>query len=652
MSDTLTGRARVVYVSNDFIHLSKGGLDGKIVAFRDSWLGNNYELQDWVTFKAKSYEGDPSHAYFGVRFKALSKSVKFESKAVVSEGVGTLFKVDEHQGQYGFIYTNDGSTVYFTASVVRPDTHDIRNTFKAGVQLKYKAVEQKQSTCRWRAIAVCNKNATLDNPLTSLTRKAFQNSTTAMNSKYVNGDGQQSDTVQATARSPTLLSHNTFTQSTNQTIPSGVSRFLPRSKISEIDSSRLSLSPLLSVNPPTASATFADSSGKRVKLILAGDAYEDAVRILAYFRHLVTKCSFAKLDRESAVYLAGEAIQCKVVLRNIGRDEESLAWGSVHVQCERIVRANKFNALVSKKCSMEEKPQDIGTTAMSRSAFTVFSCRPVILFCELILNVGESRDFECTQQLPLDSIPPSFKGHLVRYVYKLTLGVQHVKSPIKLIHIPLRIIQCDLGLTLPSLRTSKNPFIDNHNPGPSIVELATEAADCLTAPQGDYKYSMTNAVGRVANFLLNKKSYKLGEDVVGRFNFDGCAVRCLQFAVYLQSVETLINEEWYPNTFVATHMTEHAVCAYWTEAAVRLHVPLSATPTFCTDTVHLKWRLHFEFVICNNFNEEVNEGLWQAPENVNIETMSWDLDIKVFPCSPHNAGLTIPNLSPPASIVV
>lgn len=52
----LTGRARVVYVGDEFIHLSKGGLDGKIVAFKDSWLASSYDLQDWVTFKAKSYE--------------------------------------------------------------------------------------------------------------------------------------------------------------------------------------------------------------------------------------------------------------------------------------------------------------------------------------------------------------------------------------------------------------------------------------------------------------------------------------------------------------------------------------------------------------------------------------------------------------------
>ncbi|EJW73952.1 hypothetical protein WUBG_15140, partial [Wuchereria bancrofti] len=108
------------------------------------------------------YLQEPPHCNFGVRFKALAKSVKFESKAVMSEGIGTFFKVDEHQGQYGFITTNDGNTVYFTASVVRPETQDIRSAFKTGVQIRYKAIEQKQNNCRWRAIAVCNKNATFE----------------------------------------------------------------------------------------------------------------------------------------------------------------------------------------------------------------------------------------------------------------------------------------------------------------------------------------------------------------------------------------------------------------------------------------------------------------------------------------------------------
>lgn len=53
----------------------------------------------------------------------------------------------------------------------------------------------------------------------------------------------------------------------------------------------------------------------------------------------------------------------------------------------------------------------------------------------------------------------------MRYVYKLTLGVQHLKSPIKLINIPLRVIQSDLGLLQPLTSSNSNPFIANEKVG-------------------------------------------------------------------------------------------------------------------------------------------------------------------------------------------
>uniref|UniRef100_A0A0R3S2N6 IRS-type PTB domain-containing protein n=1 Tax=Elaeophora elaphi TaxID=1147741 RepID=A0A0R3S2N6_9BILA len=304
MSSMLTGRARVVYVGDEFIHLSKGGLDGKIVAFKDSWLTNSYDLQDWVTFKAKSYEAEPPHCNFGVRFKALAKSVKFESKAVMSEGVGTFFKVDEHQGQYGFITTNDGNTVYFTASVVRPETQDIRNAFKTGIQIRYKAIEQKQNNCRWRAIAVCNKNVTFESfssrqqkPVESsnnkpvaatVIKKTAQSSVPTLNAttKHVGNNDAHSNGVQATTWATTNLSLNNSIQSTKQVNPTVDSRSssLSRSETSAaVGSSRLSSASLLTTNA-LPSTTFAESTG-------TGDAYEDAVRLMAYFRHLVTECS-------------------------------------------------------------------------------------------------------------------------------------------------------------------------------------------------------------------------------------------------------------------------------------------------------------------------------------------------------------------------
>ncbi|CAG9535735.1 unnamed protein product [Cercopithifilaria johnstoni] len=303
MSSMLTGRARVVYVGDEFIHLSKGGLDGKIVAFKDSWLASSYDLQDWVTFKAKSYEAEPPHCNFGVRFKALTKSVKFESKAVMSEGIGTFFKVDEHQGQYGFITTSDGNTVYFTASVVRPETQDIRNAFKTGIQIRYKAIEQKQNNCRWRAIAVCNKNVTFESissrqqkPVESsnnkqvaatVIKKTSQSSASAANAvtKHTANNDIHPNGLQTTIWATANLPQNSNTQSTKQVNPAIGSRSssLSRSDTSgAVGSNRLS-STLLTTNT-LPSATFAESTG-------TGDAYEDAVRLMAYFRHLVTECS-------------------------------------------------------------------------------------------------------------------------------------------------------------------------------------------------------------------------------------------------------------------------------------------------------------------------------------------------------------------------
>jgi hypothetical protein len=40
-------------------------------------------------------------------------------------------------------------------------------------------------------------------------------------------------------------------------------------------------------------------------------------------------------------------------------------------------------------------------------------------------------------------IPPSYKGQLVKYSYKITIGTQRVNSPIKLLRIPLRILVID-----------------------------------------------------------------------------------------------------------------------------------------------------------------------------------------------------------------
>lgn len=51
-------------------------------------------------------------------------------------------------------------------------------------------------------------------------------------------------------------------------------------------------------------------------------------------------------------------------------------------------------------------------------------------------------------------------------------------------------------------------------------------------------------------------------------------------------------------------------------------------------SVSLKWRLHFEFVTTNEKIIPSNEMDWTAPLNVPIETMVWNLPVKIYSTLP------------------
>lgn len=67
-------------------------------------------------------------------------------------------------------------------------------------------------------------------------------------------------------------------------------------------------------------------------------------------------------------------------------------------------------------------------------------------------------------------------------------------------------------------------------------------------------------------------------------------------------------------------------------------VPLHVTPSFSTEKVTLKWRLHFEFVTTNkaiNWKaDELSNGEWQPPRALGIETMVWDFPITIYSAAP------------------
>lgn len=66
-------------------------------------------------------------------------------------------------------------------------------------------------------------------------------------------------------------------------------------------------------------------------------------------------------------------------------------------------------------------------------------------------------------------------------------------------------------------------------------------------------------------------------------------------------------------------------------------IPLHVTPTFHTDLVDVKWRLHFEFVtsIMMDFGTpNPVSGELTAPAELPVETMVWNLPVTIYAANP------------------
>lgn len=56
-------------------------------------------------------------------------------------------------------------------------------------------------------------------------------------------------------------------------------------------------------------------------------------------------------------------------------------------------------------------------------------------------------------------------------------------------------------------------------------------------------------------------------------------------------------------------------------------------------SVDVRWRLHFEFVTTQNnlgieSDSAIDEHNWQAPLDIEIETMIWNLPVTLYPTAP------------------
>ncbi|XP_004923335.1 RAB6A-GEF complex partner protein 2 [Bombyx mori] len=355
------------------------------------------------------------------------------------------------------------------------------------------------------------------------------------------------------------------------------------------------------------------------------------------------------------VYLAGEAIECCISFCYTAQPEhrnsqshsdtlENLAWASAQFHCFYSTSGAQGDKtpILGKTTSLEVAACDVGDA--------VFHSKPKILFCDLTIPLGETKTFWYRESLPIEA-PPSYRGTSVKYSYKITIATQKVGSHIKMVRIPFRVLPIspiinmqDLAALCGNETTEElhptNPFSEERKVETPLT-MALQVLQNLTARRSPNSYMITNTRGKVGRFCMFKSAYKLGEDIVGTFDFSVGTVTCMQVSVSLQPEEVLktksppknVNKETSSRSMTVARY--HEVTLGLTQSQLILPIPLHITPAFEVDDVSLQWRLHFEFVTTNEKlvpNPEDKD--WNAPLNVPIETMVWNLPVKIYSTLP------------------
>lgn len=263
------------------------------------------------------------------------------------------------------------------------------------------------------------------------------------------------------------------------------------------------------------------------------------------------------IREQSPIYLTGEIVECLIEFTNpstpqhlisqSNRDSfENLAWATVQIHCylnstfkEQEHSGSVADLAESTKTSLGIVTQDLGEILVET--------KPKILFCDLRLNSGETKTYFFREILPLDG-PPTYRGHDIKYFYRITIATQRVKSKVQTLSVPIRVLPIPVIIRpeeVPALCNETNeelaptnPFLENKKTE-SDVEIAWQNVLNITARRLPKFYKISNKRGHVGRFCLFKSSYKLGEDIVGTLDFTNREVRCVQFSVTLQSQEII-----------------------------------------------------------------------------------------------------------------
>ena len=234
----------------------------------------------------------------------------------------------------------------------------------------------------------------------------------------------------------------------------------------------------------------------------------------------------------------------------------------------------------------------------------VLSTPSKILFCDLCLGPGESRTYSYTETIP-HTASPTYRGTAVKYSYKLTIGTQKLNCQTSMLRVPIRVLSIagcrpETGQQEVEDRLGPaSPFLEEEGVGESPADLIMQAVQDITSKRRTSYFNIANSRGKVCKFCLYKRSYRLGEDIVGTFDFTAGSVQCVQYSVSLQLREAIEQEyrvKEDQQDKLVTHSKHHEVCIGFSHSHMVLPIPLQLAPSFSTPICSVSYILHFEFV--------------------------------------------------------
>jgi len=390
------------------------------------------------------------------------------------------------------------------------------------------------------------------------------------------------------------------------------------------------------------------------------------------------------LRSERPVFLSGEKVSCSITFNNRSQGPENLAWSSAQIQCICQVAAPSQSAVSTDHSSaVSSTSLRVGGVDGASGNHEVASTPPKILFCDLNLGPGEVKTYEFEDSVPI-GCPSTYHGRHFRYTYKVVVASQRVHRAISTLKLPIRVLSTpEVSLSAVGGNThqesSNKPSITNPFASKSLGEDDEDETDFNGENEDENNMSLRSlensllheerkkatyydirAAGskKVGKLCLFKSSYRLGEDILGLFNFSDVDISCLQYAVSLVSQEKLpsVNPGDPPRAYIVSSkavpkQSFQEFCFGYEETSFTLPVPLHLTPSFQAPAsrssdqetyFQLQWLLRFEFVIAKDpssikFQPFIDENgdvtsigqEWNGPSQVGVETMTWNLPVTI-----------------------